>query len=551
MKITRRGFLQSAAGASAATVGVGAVAHHVFNHSASDAKTTPYPGELLGASAHLGHQLRVKDQFPKPRIFETTQVAIVGSGVAGLSCGWKLQKAGIQDFKILELEATAGGNARSGENRVSRFPWGAHYIPFLSDESVEARELLADLGVITGYDQNDVPIYNDFYICQAPQERLFHYGKWHDGLLPNSGVTVADQKQADDFFAEMKRWSQKRGRDGRFAFSIPLARSSQEPAFLELDRISMAEFMTSNGWVSTTLRWYVNYCCRDDFGTPFEQVSAWAGIHYFAARRGRASGIEGPGLVTWPEGNAWITRKLSEALGENIGTHSLVYNVEQTRDYVFIDDFNTATQQTRRLRAEHVVMACPRFVAPFLIPELEASMKVDLRHMEYAPWMVANITLQGLPSSGAGAPLAWDNVFYDGRSLGYVVATNQNTQIFTHSTVLTYFLPLDELSPLEERKRAVATSLGQWQELVVADLSRAHPGIASQIQSIDVWLWGHAMIRPLPGFIWGQNRKNLQTPQGRIHFANSDMSGISIFEEAHYHGTQAANAILKRIQFNA
>ena len=34
------------------------------------------------------------------------------------------------------------------------------------------------------------------------------------------------------------------------------------------------------------LRWYLDYCCRDDYGAGAAQVSAWAGLHYFASRHG-------------------------------------------------------------------------------------------------------------------------------------------------------------------------------------------------------------------------------------------------------------------------
>jgi hypothetical protein len=33
----------------------------------------------------------------------------------------------------------------------------------------------------------------------------------------------------------------------------------------------------------------------------------------------------------------------------------------------------------------------------------------------------------------------------------------------------------------------------------------------------------------------------------RILFANSDVSGISIFEEAQFHGVEAAQAVLRRL----
>jgi hypothetical protein len=70
-----------------------------------------------------------------------------------------------------------------------------------------------------------------------------------------------------------------------------------------------------------------------------------------------------------------------------------------------------------------------------------------------------------------------------------------------------------------------------------------HPGIEERVEQIDVWLWGHAMARPVPGFIWGKARNDALKPHKKIFFAHSDMSGISIFEEAQYRGIAAARAV--------
>ncbi|MDP9003818.1 MAG: FAD-dependent oxidoreductase, partial [Verrucomicrobiota bacterium] len=132
-------------------------------------------------------------------------------------------------------------------------------------------------------------------------------------------------------------------------------------------------------------------------------------------------------------------------------------------------------------------------------------------------------------------------------SLGYVVATHQNVNPVPRETVITHYWPLDATPPAEERQRALGRTHAEWCDRVVADLDRIHPGIRSQIRNIDVWVWGHGMIRPVPGFIWGETRQAMQQPHGRIVFAHSDMSGISIFEEAFTRGTQAADALVKLI----
>jgi hypothetical protein len=52
------------------------------------------------------------------------------------------------------------------------------------------------------------------------------------------------------------------------------------------------------------------------------------------------------------------------------------------------------------------------------------------------------------------------------------------------------------------------------------------------------------MIRPSVGFIWGGVRQKMKDPLDNIVFAHSDMSGMSNFEEAQYHGVEAAKHVL-------
>ena len=82
----------------------------------------------------------------------------------------------------------------------------------------------------------------------------------------------------------------------------------------------------------------------------------------------------------------------------------------------------------------------------------------------------------------------------------------------------------------------------------LSDLERAHPNLRSLVQRVDVMRWGHAMIRPRPGFFWGPERRAAAQPRDGIHFAHADLSGLPLFEEAFYHGTRAAEAVLRERQ---
>jgi hypothetical protein len=58
---------------------------------------------------------------------------------------------------------------------------------------------------------------------------------------------------------------------------------------------------------------------------------------------------------------------------------------------------------------------------------------------------------------------------------------------------------------------------------------------------------GHAMARPKVGAIFSPERRKLIKQNGPILFANSDLSGFSIFEEAQYRGVTAADRVLQHV----
>ncbi len=147
--------------------------------------------------------------------------------------------------------------------------------------------------------------------------------------------------------------------------------------------------------------------------------------------------------------------------------------------------------------ARAAVLAAPRFVADRLLGRRPDPAR------SYAPWMVANVTLCRLPS-GRGAPLCWDNVIYGSRSLGYVVATHQSLEQVPRRTVLTYYWPLSDQPPAEARRIALARALPDWQAMVMAELLAVHPELEGAVERVDVWLWGHGMVRPTPGSICGR-----------------------------------------------
>ncbi|WP_294278219.1 FAD-dependent oxidoreductase [uncultured Sphingomonas sp.] len=494
-------------------------------------------GELGGADLARGHRLR-DGGFPEPSSEQHTDIAIIGGGIAGLSAAWTLADAGVA-FRLLELEDTTGGNARGGRNSVSAYPLGAHYLPIPNPEATRVIALLERLGIITGW-QDGKPVFDPYQVVSAPEERLLRLGRWHEGLVPGTALSPEDRHDIAAFFAAMKAFRDRRD-DGRPAFAIPMALSSTAADLKALDRISMTQWLDQQGWRSRVLHDHVRYACRDDYGTEPDQVSAWAGIHYFASRRGAAANVDGDLVLTWPEGNAHLARAMAARVRGSIETGRIVWRVERQGDGVVVDSHDVASGNSTRLHARAAILATPRFVTARLVKD------VDATGFRYAPWIVANVTVDR-PPEGPGFDLAWDNVSATSESLGYVVATHQSLATAPGATVLTWYMPLSRMTPASARRLMLERPLAAWQDIVRDDLLATNPDLAGAIRRIDVWRWGHAMIRPEPGFIWGEARRHAARPQPPLFFAHSDLSGFSIFEEAHHHGAEAAEQALASIR---
>ncbi|MFV0623306.1 FAD-dependent oxidoreductase [Sphingomonas sp. ac-8] len=527
MKADRRTVL---ALCGVAAAGMGAAGAHAF------LAETPPDGVLSGADFGRGHRLR-GGTFPAPAREERAGVVIAGGGVAGLAAGWTLADAGFDDFRLLELEDSVGGNARSGRNAVSAFPLGAHYLPVANREAGALRHMLGRFGMIVG-EAEGRPVYDPLQLCADLQERLFWKGRWQAGLVPRSGLTRHERDEFARFETEMQGFATLIGSDGKPGFAIPVAYSSADPAIRALDRWAFSEWLDDRGFTSAPLRAHIRYGTRDDYGTEPEQLSAWAGIHYFAGRRGWAAGETDDNLLTWPEGNARLVRHMAAAFPNRIASGRLVHRVARDGDGVLVDAFDIATDETVRFRADAAILAMPLFIAARICPEIG-----DVSACSHAPWVVANVTVERLPE-GAGVPVAWDNVSSTSDSLGYVVATHQSEAI-TGASVLTWYQPLSRMAPAAGRRLLLERSAEAWKALVRDDLLAMHPELDGAIRSIDVWRWGHAMIRPTPGYIWGAAQRFATPPP--LYLAHADLSGLSIFEEAHFHGTRAAEAAMAQL----
>ncbi|MFT3858750.1 MAG: FAD-dependent oxidoreductase [Aquabacterium sp.] len=513
-------------------------------------------GDADGARGHA----RLKGATLDAGAARRVHTLIVGAGVAGLSAARVLMQAGLQDIAVLDLEDQPGGNARGHVLHGHPCPLGAHYLPIPGPDAREVAQWLEELGVIR--QAHGRWVGDERYLCHSPQERVFiptaagpsaqgwWPGQWHEGLLPEDAMTAGDEAQFRRFAAQLANIAKT------LRFAMPTMRATWQPGHAALDGQTMAQWLDAQGFDSVPLRWYLDYACRDDYGAGLGQVSAWAGLHYFASRHGHEASHDFEPVLTWPEGNAWLTKQLAQGLGERWHAGEMATRIDDGLHEVTVQTWSAGTKQARRWIARQVILCVPLFVARRLLTRPLAPLDAIVPKMVHAPWLVSNVLLDGPLPDRTGAPLSWDNVAYTRQgpgdmapwpSLGYVNARHQALPMPTGPALITHYWALGGQQVAQGRAMRQALLKDGWQTWaarVAADLARIHPEWPARVRRMDLMRWGHAMSVPVPGLRGHPALTALAEPRGRLHFAHSDLSAYSVFEEAFTHGVRAAHQVL-------
>lgn len=547
-------------------------------HASTPSATTPFATSLSttasSSTAPSATASSATDPPPTDPPSRRIAVAIVGAGIAGLAAARALREAGVTDYRLFELEDTPGGNSRAGIVASLPCPWGAHYLPVpdpadRSDAAGDLRTLLREVGALHTHDGRDS--FDERMLCHAPQERLLIDGRWHGSLLPPVELAPGTQ---DDYrrFADLIAAERATG-----LYPLPSTPSlAVNPRLAALDRQTFRHWLDDHRLTSEPLRWYLDYCCRDDYGAGIADVSAWAGVHYFASRHGFFA-PSSPGaadyddrteVLTWPQGNGWLVERLAAPHDGRIQTGSLVRTIHLARggDDHRLEVWRAAgTGNLEQWHAQYVIFAAPLFVAARVLQPLPEPVAALRPHLRYSSWQVANLYLPHPPAERPGVPRAWDNVIYGASSLGYVDAGHQTLASRPGATVFTCY---QSEGPSAQARQALYDA--SWKtsvERLLAQLIPAHPDIRDRVAHVDIMRWGHAMLVPVPGLRSNSPLAALTSPgaalaiggtgpaaagkglaaadagrstaDSRLAFAHSDLAGYSIFEEAFAHGMAA------------
>ena len=486
-------------------------------------------GRWIGDNSALGHRVRdARGAQPAGARERRCDVLVVGSGIAGLSAARTLQRLGVTDFAVLELEDAPGGNSRGHAMQGLRCPLGAHYLPLPGPFSGDIQDWLVEIGLAKTTAAGLK--WDERQLCHSPQERLFIDGRWQDGMLPAVPRGSATQ-------AQYRRFAQAVADAGRLGFALPTARGPWTPAHAALDAVPAARWLREQGLADARLLTYLDYCCRDDYGAGTATVSAWALVHYFASRHG----FSAPGddandrdpVLTWPDGNAPLAAALRRPYADRVHTGRAVFRIDEGLNDVSAWAF--AGDAVERWTAKHAIVATPLFVAAHVLRAPPPALVEAAKAQRRAPWMVANLRLDALPLDRVGAPLSWDNAIHGSPSLGYVDAQHQSLARVVGPRLLTAYWAF----PDSDRRRLLAMSWQDATQLILDDLRVVHPDLAERLQQVDIVRHGHAMAIPTPGQRSGAALAAVPDSARRLSFAHADLSAYSVFEEAFTRGEDA------------
>lgn len=136
-------------------------------------------------------------------------------------------------------------------------------------------------------------------------------------------------------------------------------------------------------------------------------------------------------------------------------------------------------------------------------------------------------------------------MIYGSLGLGYIFDQHQNLNQIIGEKVITHYKSFSTSDCKKARKKLYGMKESELKDLVLDDLKKAHPLIEDFILEMQFHKIGHAMITPVPSQIFGEEARKAKEPiENKIFFAHSDLSGISIFEEAFYQGLRTAEQMM-------
>jgi monoamine oxidase len=408
----------------------------------------------------------------------STEVAVVGAGLAGLVAAYELRKRGIRT-RVLEAAPFPGG-------RVATVDYGDGLYADAGLQEIWANNPLLSIAAELGLTLEER--------CEHGARSAFlHRGRLVPELTGTDGLAGSERRALDDWIADACALR----RDA-------LVHGLAAPRVGALQDVSGRDWLEGSGLSPRTRSW-LRLHAEAELGTEWERCSALYALLEMECFFERALGT----CYTVAGGNG----RLIEALAAACGPVALGARVTRI-DRAARAGLRVLYVKERRLRvldAERVVVAVPFHAVPALDLDLPLSAAHwqairTLRAGHYAPVHL----VVDRPSAGVQG-------FLTNGPLGYVygvVAENEDRAVFS-------------LLPWGRHARAFHAARGARLRAVVAGLERIRPGLGRRVRAAHVYTHAPAAV-PL----WAPGRSPvdggsalLRQPVNGLHFAGDYLYG--------------------------
>lgn len=462
-------------------------------------------------AAHGGAPSRPAERVP---------LVVVGGGLAGLAAAHALRA---HRPVVLEQAQRFGGNSRGEAWRGIDYAIGAAY--FLEpDAGSEIASFIGELGLAKEYRLKEG---EDPVVLAGTRYATF----WDGDSDPTRRVPFRALKR---YFTETLE-----GTGGRLYPDIPTADPAVRRFVDELDTTTFLSHLESvagtplHPHVATALEHY----CWSSFGASGTEISAAAGLNFYAAEFGN--------LCVLPGGNAAVAERLVERLARalpdgSLRAGSLVIDVRVT-DAGVVVTYEDATGELRSVHARAAVLACPKFVAGRILRDLEPARAAAIGRLRYHAYLVANVLLRrSLPDSFYDLFLAGDG--HD--DLGKVEAAADRQRV-TDVVLGTYaraggprsVLTLYRGMPYQAGRGKVfaddayARYRAEFEQQVTGEILPMLGLSADEVVDLRVARWGHPLPVAAAGLISEHVVDTLRAPfRDRVFFVQQDNWALPAFE---------------------